>query len=246
MLAVCHTCRLKHLARPGSDEAVEFAARHRGHYVEIGRPDPRLAKLWRLLKVDLFSEIARGVFRIERLGVAGYGDNANVLTAYGTATAATWTNLNSLANSATAGAQCTAIDNTSNLYDDYMVEPQLGSVAAGTAGNSKAIFFFTHALVDSSGSAYASTGAATPGASDATLTYLDITANAIPAPLLGVVPIQGTNPPATNGGPFSVAGSLGYQGYAPPKFVLGAVNNCGLTLNASNTVNYRGVYFTVT
>ena len=57
---------------------------------------------------------------------------ADIKTAYGTTANLTFTSLNSLAASSThlSGAESTAVDNTSNLYVDYLLS---GKIVAGAA-----------------------------------------------------------------------------------------------------------------
>lgn len=167
---------------------------------------------------------------------------ADVKTAFGTATAFTKTNAN-IATSATAGWMSNAVDNTSNLYDDYIIQAELAAVNTAPA-NSKAIFLYVFALVDSSGTAYCSTGDGTASGSEGTLTFPDVTTLPVVAPLLGIIPYPVQNK-AINAGPFSVAAALGLQGTAPPKFAIGMVNHSGMTLSVTN-ITYRGVYNTVT
>lgn len=250
--AVCDTCGLKHLAAPGSDEAAEFFHRHHNHVVRLIRPDPVLAKLRSRFGVDLFRETYNRVtrwgreqerrFEMARLGVAGYRDNANVKVAYGTATAMTITNAN-LATSATAGWQSAAIDNTSNLYLDYLFHVALAAVNTAPA-NSKAIFMFAHGLVDSAGAVYTSTGDGTPGASEATMTFPDVTTLPTVCPPLGTIPYPVQNK-IINGGPFSFSGAFGIQNTgALPKLLISMINHSGMTLNVTS-ITYLGAYDTV-
>jgi hypothetical protein len=164
---------------------------------------------------------------------------ANVKVAFGTATAFTKTNAN-LATSATAGWMSNAIDNSTNLYLDALVHAEFAAVNTAPA-NSKAIFLYAYALVDTAGSAYTSSGSATPSGSEGTLTFSDITANAIPMPLLGVAPYPTQNI-AINAGPFSVAACFG--GVLPPKWGIAMINHSGMTLNVTN-IKYIEVYNTV-
>jgi hypothetical protein len=167
---------------------------------------------------------------------------ADVKTAFGTATSLTITNAN-LATSATAGWMSAAIDNTSNLYDDYLFHVELAAVNTAPA-NSKAIFLYAFALADSSASAYTSTGDGTASGSEGTLTFPDVTTLPVVAPLLGVIPYPVQNK-AINAGPFSFAAAFGFQGAAPPKLAIGMINHSGMTLSVT-AIKYRGVYFTVT
>lgn len=164
---------------------------------------------------------------------------ADVKLAYGTATNFTKTNAN-LASSATAGWMSNAIDNSSNKYLDALVTIELAAVNTAPA-NSKAVFLYAYALLDTAGSAYTSTGDGTPSGSEGTLTFPDVTANAIPMPRLGVVPYPVQNK-AINGGPFSVAQAFG--GVLPPKWGVAMINHSGMTLSVTN-IKYQEVYETV-
>lgn len=243
--AVCHTCRLKHLSAPRSDEALEFLKRHLGHHTEIVPESAighnRFFKILKALKerfaVDQMRVIGDTMVAFDRLGVSGYSGNANVKEAFGTATAFTKTNAN-LVNSATAGWQSNSIDNSSNLYLDALVSLELAAVNSAPA-NSKAVYMFAFALIE--GTAWTSTGDGTPNGSEGTLTYPDVTANPIVAPVLGIVPYPIQNK-AINGGPFSVASCFG--SILPPKWAVGMINFSGMTLSVTN-IYYIEKYLTV-
>ena len=114
--------------------------------------------------------------------------------------------------------------------------------AVNTApANNKAIYLYAYALVDTAGSAYSSTGSATPSGSEGTLTFPDITTLPINLPLLGVVAYTTQNT-AINGGPFSVARCFG--GILPPKWGVAMLNYSGMTLSVTN-VKYIEQYNTV-
>lgn len=234
--AVCHTCKLKHVAKPGTGEAAEFFARHADHKTDLIEPDPVLAKLRRLFSVDTFRRIG-DIYTMDRMGYAGYRENASVKQAFGTATAFTKTNAN-LTNSATAGWQSNAIDNSSNLYIDALVSWELAAVNTAP-GSMVAIFCYAFGLIE--GSVYTSTGDATPGGSEGTLAYPSVSTSVVVAPLLGVIPYPLQNK-AINGGPFSMAACFG--GNLPPKWSVGMVNFSGMTLNVTN-IYYIEKYLTV-
>jgi hypothetical protein len=164
---------------------------------------------------------------------------ANIKSAFGTATAFTKTNAN-LTNSATAGWVSNAIDNSSNLYLDALVTIELGQVNTAPGGLA-ALYMYAYALIDTGGSAYTSSGAATPSGSEGTLTFPDITSKIVTMPLLGIVPYTTTNL-ATNGGPFSVAKCFG--GILPPKWGVAMVNQTGMALTVTN-IKYIEQYNTV-
>jgi len=164
---------------------------------------------------------------------------ADIKEKFGAATAFTKTNAN-LASSPTAGWMSNVIDNSSNLYDDALVHVELAAVNTAPA-SSKAIFLYAYALVDAAGSAYTSAGDGTPTGSEGTITFPDVTANAIPMPLLGTVPYPVQNK-AINGGPFSVAKCFG--GVLPPKWGICMINHSGMTLSVTN-IKYTEVSYTV-
>jgi hypothetical protein len=212
---VCHACRLVHRCPDGTNELFEFLDRHEGHKTGIydcGEPAP-----------------------IDR----GYSGNANVKEAFGSATAFTKTNAN-LTNSATAGWQSNAIDNSSNLYIDALCTWELAAVNTGPA-NAKNVFCYAFAIIDTGGSAYTSTGDGTAGGSEGTLTYPDYSTQSIVCPSLGNIPYPIQNK-AINGGPFSVAACFG--GRLPPKWAVGMVNHTGMTLSVTN-IKYIELYYTV-
>src|SRR5262245_1665541 len=71
---------------------------------------------------------------------------ADIKTAYGSEATLTCT-LASLASSATAGRESTAIDNTSNKFLDALVMVQI-KLTTGTSGNDKAVHVFAYGTVD--------------------------------------------------------------------------------------------------
>ena len=164
---------------------------------------------------------------------------SDIKAGFGTATAFTKTNAN-LASSATDGWRSNAIDNSSNKYLDAMVTVELAAVNTAP-GDSKAIFLFAYALLDTGGSAYTSSGDATPDGSEGTITFPNVTTLAVVMPILGTVPYPVQNK-LINAGPFSVARCFG--GTLPPKWGVCMINHSGMTLNVTN-IKYQEVYNTV-
>ena len=164
---------------------------------------------------------------------------ADIKSVFGTATAFTITNAN-LATSATAGWRSNAIDNSTNLYLDALVHFELAAVNTAPA-NSKAIFVYGYALVDTAGSAYTGSGDQVPDGSEGTWSFPDVTANAVPTPLVGVIPYPKQNE-AINAGPFSIAAAFG--GILPPKWGIGMINHTGMTLSVT-AIKYLPVYRSV-
>lgn len=162
---------------------------------------------------------------------------ASIKRVFGTAAAFTKTNAN-IATSATAGWKSNAIENGANLYLDALVQAELAAVNTAPA-NSKAIFLYAYSLID--GTAYTSTGDGTIDGTEGTVTFPDVTANAIPIPLLGVIPYPTQNK-AINSQAFSVARCFG--GILPVKWGIAMVNHSGMTLSVTN-IKYIEVYETV-
>lgn len=164
---------------------------------------------------------------------------ADIKEAFGSLINPTVTNLSGLGNSATAGWKSAAIDNSTNLYLDYLVQLTLTAVNTAPANN-QAIYLFVSGLVDSTGTAYAGTGAAAIDGNEGAVTFPTILGpqNLL---LLGIVPYITQNV-AINSEPFSVADAFG--GFVPQKFCLAAVNYSGMTLGTA-VLNVKGLYRTV-
>lgn len=156
---------------------------------------------------------------------------SDIKEAIGSRTQITWT-LDSLASSATAGRESTAVDNSSNLFDDALVTIVLPYPNSAPA-NSKGIFIFAYGYDGTTYDGYA-TG------SDAAYTFDDITANGQNLKQLGfITAIQNKTLRAT----FAVASAFG--GVLPRGWGLVALNHSGQTLSTSCTAYYRGKYGTV-
>lgn len=131
--ALCHTCRVKHDEQVSlwrlPDFCAEWIAKHPGHETAFRRP--------RVLRLDLSSwwrrylpPSLRELFYWDP--TLGYSSNANIKLAYAASSDLTVTNLHSLAASQTfvAGWESGAIDNTSNLFEDYRVTAKLTAASA--------------------------------------------------------------------------------------------------------------------
>lgn len=164
--------------------------------------------------------------------------------AFGSVVSMTITNLNSLASSNTAGWMSAAIDNSANLYLDYLVQIKLAAVNTAPT-NSKALYVYASGLADDSTSDYGTTGAASGGApsgSEGTITFPAVDSNPVIIPRIGTIPYVGQNAIIITP-PFSVAAA--FNGIIPAKFVLLIINHSGMTLASSgNYVKHRGVYRT--
>lgn len=159
---------------------------------------------------------------------------ASTKLAYGTATAITIT-LDSLASSGTAGRESTAIDNSSNLFLDALVELTIAYPNSAPA-NDQAIYVYAYGSLDGTNYPEDLTG------SDAAYTF-DGSAGALKTALrlIGVIPAVQND--TQRYGPFAVAPAFG--GLLPPKWGIAVLNYSGQTLSSSgNAAQYRGVYST--
>lgn len=160
---------------------------------------------------------------------------ANVKLAYSAAQAMTVTNLHSLASSVTAGWQSAVVDNTSDLYEDALV--QIVCDFANTApANDKCVYVYAYGGLDA---AYSNPASGSEGA----ITVATIASNPMAFRQIGIVPYN-TQDEIVESSPMSVAAAFG--GVLPPKWGVVLMNYSGAALAASgNTVAWRGVYRTV-
>jgi hypothetical protein len=164
---------------------------------------------------------------------------ASIKQVFATAVSLTLTSAN-LANSATAGWQSDAQDNTTNLYLDALVQVKLAAVNTAPA-NSKAIFLYAYGVSDGSTTDYTGTGDTNASGTVGTITFPDITTNAIPMPLLGIIPYPVQNK-AINSSVFSIAKCFG--GILPAKYGICMINHTGMTLSVTS-IKITPVYATV-
>lgn len=159
---------------------------------------------------------------------------ADLKIAYGAEQTLTVTNLHSLANSATAGWQSAAVDNTSDKFVDVMAYLVLDFANTAPA-NSKGVFVFVYSGI---GSSYTNPASGSEG----TITLPDVTANPLSLRPLGFVPYV-TQDEIVESPHWSVAQAFG--GIMPQKWGLVLMNHSGAALAASgNTAKYYGVYAT--
>ena len=168
---------------------------------------------------------------------------ASLKLAYSSATSLTVTNLHSLANSATAGWSSAAVDNTTDLYLDAIVQLVLDPANTAPGSDSK-FYLFAYGYSESgdpcttgatSGNSVGTQGALTfPSISSAvqSLNY-----RAIPYTAQDVV----IKTPE-----YSICDILGLPfGALPPFWGIALLNFSGAALAASaNTAKWRGVYLT--
>lgn len=143
---------------------------------------------------------------------------ASTKLAYATPTSVTVTGFNSLSSGSFATSD--AIDNSSSLYLDYLVEVVVADVVE--AGN-KQIVVYGISSVD--GTNYSDNQSGNPNA----------------MAVVGILPVNGTG--SWRSRAFSVAQAFG--GVVPPKFKLVIFNDAGVSLSSSgNSVQVVGVYAT--
>lgn len=154
---------------------------------------------------------------------------------YGSEQTLTVTNLHSLANSATAGWQSTAVDNSSDLYVDAMVYFVLDFANTAPA-NSRGVFVFAYSGI---GSSYTNPASGSEG----TITLPDVSANPLSLRTIGFIPYV-TQDEIVESAHFSVAAAFG--GVLPTKWGIVLMNHSGAALAASgNTAKWYGIKATV-
>lgn len=157
--------------------------------------------------------------------------------AYAASSNLTVTNLHSVASSSTltGGWESGAVDNTTNLYLDYLVS---GKITVGSSPTDlKEIRVYAVAMLDDS---------TWPDVFDGTESTETVTDEEIRdgcCKLLAVMSTDSTTNDAYFFGPVSVAQAFG--GVCPAKFAIFITHNTGVNLHASaNQVTVKGVYTT--
>lgn len=143
--------------------------------------------------------------------------------------------LASLASSATAGRESTAVDNTTNLFIDAICQIAC-KLQTGTPANDKAIYVFAYGSVDGTNYTDNATG------TDAAITLRDPSNHR----LVCVIPVPDSGGLTYESQPFSIAQAFG--GILPPKWGIVVRNYTGVALSATESdhfYKYRGVYETV-
>lgn len=142
--------------------------------------------------------------------------------------------LASLSNSATVGRESTAIDNSTNLYVDVLVQVKV-AVQSGAAANDKAVYVYAYGSEDGSTYTDNATG------SNAAITLRAPTAMAI----VGVIPCPDGGVATYESQPMSIAAAFG--GHMPRKWGIVVRNYTGQALSASegdHTYKYTGITYT--
>lgn len=241
--AICHTCELRHPCFT-LQGYLDFAARHEGHRVSYLDRDwaHEVAKApiaaWNPRQKVRSAIGAVGAWLLRQADGSArwvsYAPNSDVKEAFQTSQNFTIT-LASLASSATAGREGTAVDNSSNLYLDYHL--QFGfKLQAGSPANDKAIYVFAYGSQDGTNYTDNATG------SDAAITMRDPTnlrrIDTVACPDSGGLTYKSN--------PIAVAQAFG--GIIPRKFGPAIRNYTGVTFSATESdhaYRYNGVYATV-
>lgn len=158
---------------------------------------------------------------------------ASIKVEYGTSTSLTLT-LASLASSATAGQESTAVDNTSDKFIDVLVQVKT-AIQTGSPANDKAVYVYAYGSEDGSTYTDNATG------SNAAIT--------LRAPtnlrLIGVIACPDSGALTYESQPMSVASAFG--GIMPRKWGIVVRNYTGLALSSTegdHSYKYTGVYYT--
>ncbi len=160
---------------------------------------------------------------------------ASIKTAYASSANFTLT-LASLASSATAGREATAIDNSSNLYLDAIVQVKV-ALQTGTPANDKAVYVYVYGSEDGTTYTDNATG------SDAAITLRSPTVMTV----IGVIPCPDSGALTYESQPMSVAAAFG--GYLPRKWGIVIRNYTGVALSATegnHSYKYTGTTLTST
>lgn len=142
--------------------------------------------------------------------------------------------LASLASSATAGRESTAISNATNLYLDALVQVKV-KLATGTPANDKAVYVYAYGSEDATDYGGDATG------TDAAYTQKDPTN----LRLLGVIACPDSGALTYRMNPVSVASAFG--GALPRSWGIVVRNYTGVALDSTgNEATYSGIYATST
>jgi hypothetical protein len=157
----------------------------------------------------------------------------DIKQAFGSSTAMTCS-LASLSSSATVGRESTAVDNTTNLYLDAIVQ-LIVTLQSGTPGSDKTVYVYAYGSEDGSDYTDNATG------SDASITLRTPTNMC----LIGSIYCPDSGGLTYKGQPMRVAPAFG--GVLPRKWGIVIVNYTAVTLSSTegdHSKTYTGVYFT--
>ena len=244
---ICHDCKIKHPielvpGKPVDNALNDWWTKHEGHAIEYRREAPDLTLLSRIKSAF---RVLNGK-RLERRFLASapwlcYGDNAADKLTYASSAAYT-IDLHSLATDANllAGRQSTTIDNTTNVYKDYLIAAN--KITTGTSPTGGQIEAWVYGSYDDTPT-YPDT--LTGSDANKTLTNTNIKASALyPWCIVPVTTSSNVGYPIRPTSLASLPGALGI-----PKFHgIFVVHSTGVNLNATagnHVLSYMGVYETI-
>lgn len=156
--------------------------------------------------------------------------------AYSTVQTMSVSSLNSLASSATVGWQSAVVDNTTDLYEDALVQVVLDHANTAPA-NDKCSYVFAFGGLDT-------TYADPASSSEGTITIATILSNPQTFRQIGIIPYN-TQSAVVESQPMSVASAFGGV-VLSPKWGIVIINYTGAAYEATgNSVTWRGVYRTL-
>jgi hypothetical protein len=241
LVGVCLDCRRKHHyhATPASMgvKMEEWRQKHLGHRIEFHSPRRSVLRVptW---TEKLWSAVNRAPWWIDR-HAEGFGHNADIKIAYGASADLTIT-LASLATSSTlvAGRESTAIDNSSNLYLDDLIEGEVMTGTSPTAARSIRVYAYG-SITDTPN--YPDVFDGTD--SDETVTSADIRDSVLP--LLAVMATANTSNVAY---PFAATSmAMAYGGVLPRNYGVWVSHETGVNLNSTggnHRISHKPVYAT--
>lgn len=171
--------------------------------------------------------------------IAISGGSGAILTAYGTEAQAVTITLASLASSATAGQQATAVSNETTQYLDMGVMLVV-KTGTGTIANDKGVYLFAAGTVDATTPVWPDALTGTNGS----ITFVNPSGGA-GLVQLGFLPTAATGTTYT-AGPFYLAAAFG--GSMPEEVTFAVRNYSGVALDstaANSKLIFQGVYATV-
>lgn len=143
--------------------------------------------------------------------------------------------LASLTSSASAGRESTAVDNSTDRYDDVIIQLKV-ALQSGSPANDKAVYVYAYGSED--GSTYTDNASG----SDAAITLRAPSA----MPIIGVISCPDSGGLTYEGQPMSIAAAFG--GHMPRKWGIVVRNYTGVTFSATegnHAYKYTGVHYEV-
>jgi hypothetical protein len=240
LVAQCLDCRVRHEIAPVAHgtpflrEMDEWSQKHIGHRIEFFSPQRNIPR-------DLDDKAWMSAGEAPWwLAHAEFRPNANIKLAWAASVAMTFTSVNSLASSSTlvAGASALAVDNTSNLYLDYLLGGFYKNNTSSTPTVSTEIDTWLYRAFDDTPT-YPDTMAGTDAIKTVTTTNILYTFGK----QCSSITVAATQSQVNNFDAGAVSAYFG--GLTPKLWSVFTVHNSGQTLASSgNTVSYQGSYLT--